>query len=120
MQVQTQYTEHNTSATIEFEESEIEELAGLIHQAMGQGYVSAALLARFHSGETFPRLPFEPVSLEAYDAEVAQVQARRKVKTFAEALERYDSPEVELTPDAACTSTACLTAADRAEMIENP
>jgi ribonucleotide reductase class II len=82
--------------------------------------VSAALLARFHSGATFPRLPFEPVSLEEYDAAMAGVEGRRKVATFADALAKHDSAEVELSPEAACSSVACIAAADRAELITAP
>ena len=50
-------------------EKEIEPLAKLIHESMGQGtgYISAALLARFDANETFPRLPFEPIDMETYD-----------------------------------------------------
>jgi ribonucleotide reductase class II len=49
MQVQKHYTTHNTSATVEFREHEIEALADAIHHAIdnGEGYISAALLARF-------------------------------------------------------------------------
>ena len=32
---------------------------------MGNGYISAALLARFDDNATFPRLPFEPISSSA-------------------------------------------------------
>ena len=56
MQVQKHYTTHNTSATIEFREPEIEFLAERIHQAIqnDEGYISAALLARFDDLQTFP------------------------------------------------------------------
>ena len=55
MQVQTCYTAHNTSATIELREEEVEPLAQRIHQAVqnNEGYMSAALLARFDA--PFPR-----------------------------------------------------------------
>ena len=69
MQVQTFYTEHNTSATIEFREDEIPVLTSCIHTSMdaGTGYISAALLARFDANATFPRLPFEPIDQETYE-----------------------------------------------------
>ena len=69
MQVQRHYTAHNTSATIEFREHEIEPLADALHQAMekGEGYISAALLARFDANATFPRLPFEPIDAATYE-----------------------------------------------------
>ncbi|MEM1426226.1 MAG: ribonucleoside-triphosphate reductase, adenosylcobalamin-dependent, partial [Cyanobacteria bacterium P01_H01_bin.130] len=49
MQVQTHYTAHNTSATIELREEEVEPLAQRIYEAVknDEGYMSAALLARF-------------------------------------------------------------------------
>lgn len=79
MQVQQHYTTHNTSATIELREPEVEPLATAIYTAIqqDQGYISAALLARFDAHETFPRLPFEPISKERYEQEVTAV-ARRK------------------------------------------
>ena len=118
MQVQNHYTEHNTSATIEFREDEIEELSALIHQGMGNGYISAALLARFDANATFPRLPFEPISKEKYDELMVGVYIRRSQGgdgNFHRALSRHDSPEVELTTENACTSAACLAQAEKAE-----
>ena len=117
MQVQNHYTEHNTSATIEFRENEIDELSELIHSHMGKGYISAALLARFDvDGGTFPRLPFEPISKEVYDEMVERVAIRgENCKDFHQALAKYDSADVELTTSAACTSAACIASADKAE-----
>lgn len=68
MQVQTNYTDHNTSATIEFRENEIEGLAKALYSSISEnkGYISAALLARFDANATFPRLPFEPIDEECY------------------------------------------------------
>ena len=68
MNIQNYYTTHNTSATIEFREPEIPSLAHAIHDAIqnNNGYISLALLARFDANETFPRLPFEPISQETY------------------------------------------------------
>jgi ribonucleotide reductase class II len=109
MQVQRNYTTHNTSATIEFREAEIEELSSLIHQALGNGYVSAALLARFDSNETFPRLPFEPISHTEYDKLVAEVQARQSTDDFHAAMNSFSNtiPSDESGP-AACDSDKCL------------
>lgn len=108
MQVQRHYTEHNTSATIEFRESEIDELSALIHGAMGKGYISAALLARFDANATFPRLPFEPIDRDEYLAQQQAVVARRKDDNFHRALARYDRPDVELKGAAGCDSDKCL------------
>lgn len=69
MQVQRHYVGHNTSATIELRENEIEPLGRRIHQAIdkNEGYISFALLSRFDDHQAFPRLPFEPISKETYD-----------------------------------------------------
>lgn len=109
MQVQQHYTTHNTSATIELREHEIEPLANAIYKAIqeDQGYISAALLARFDAHETFPRLPFEPISKERYEQEVAAVAQRRRVNDFHEALSRYTQPLMEVGP-AGCDSDKCL------------
>ena len=112
MQVQTHYTAHNTSATIEFRENEIEPLAEALHQTIenGDGYISAALLARFDANATFPRLPFEPIDAETYERMQADVVARRVNTNFFDALQRYDganSPKQGL-PDAIPTNAFFL------------
>ncbi|MEB3338958.1 MAG: ribonucleoside-triphosphate reductase, adenosylcobalamin-dependent, partial [Leptolyngbyaceae bacterium] len=91
MQVQQFYVAHNTSATIELREHEVEGLGTLIYQAIQAGeYVSAALLARFDDHQTFPRLPFEPISRQQYEELVEGVEARRKTYDFYTALSNYD------------------------------
>ena len=111
MQVQTHYTTHNTSATIEFREHEIEPLADAIHDAIAKdrGYISAALLARFDANETFPRLPFEPIDKAAFERLQGEVKARRKPGSFYEALRRHDGGQgiAEAGP-AGCDSDKCL------------
>ncbi|MCS7292570.1 MAG: ribonucleoside-triphosphate reductase, adenosylcobalamin-dependent [Gloeomargarita sp. SKYBB_i_bin120] len=112
MNVQRHYTTHNTSATIEFREHEIEQLADRIYQAIqhDEGYISAALLARFDALQTFPRLPFEPISKERYEALMQQVLQRRKSDDFGALLRQYDQPQVPLTPEvAACEGMTCET-----------
>lgn len=122
-QVQTYYTDHNTSATIEFREHEIEELATLIHDNMGNGYISAALLARFDANATFPRLPFEPISKETYDEMQTAAQAWRlpedEALGFLGVLAKYDSADYELTTEASCTSAACIAKADQDDQKTN-
>ena len=110
MQVQSHYTAHNTSATIELRENEIEPLARRITEAIqnDEGYVSAALLARFDDLQMFPRLPFEPVSKEAYEAELKAVQSRRKTENFHAALEKHDAGELVEAGPAGCDSDKCL------------
>jgi ribonucleotide reductase class II len=111
MQVQTHYTTHNTSATIEFREHEIEPLADAIHDAItkDRGYISAALLARFDANETFPRLPFEPIDKATFERLKGEVEARRKPGSFYEALQRHDGGHglAEAGP-AGCDSDKCL------------
>ena len=110
MQVQRCYTAHNTSATIEFREHEIEPLADALHQAMqqGEGYISAALLARFDANATFPRLPFEPIDAATYEELQSAVLKRRVSSDFFEALQRYDQGELTEAGPAGCDSDKCL------------
>jgi ribonucleotide reductase class II len=110
MQVQKFYTRHNTSATIELREHEIEPLAQRIYQAIqtDEGYISAALLARFDDLQTFPRLPFEPIDKATYDGLMKEVIARRKIKDFHEAVARYDRGEREEAGPAGCDSDKCM------------
>jgi ribonucleotide reductase class II len=108
MQVQRHYTAHNTSATIELREDEIEALGQAIHGAIArdEGYISAALLARFDA--PFPRLPFEKIDRETYDRLHGEMLARRRVEDFTSALKRYDRGEMEEAGPAGCDSDKCL------------
>ncbi len=110
MQVQTNYTDHNTSATIEFRENEIEGLAKALHSAINEnkGYISAALLARFDANATFPRLPFEPIDEECYTKMQSEVIKRRDNCDFFEALSQYDKGELTEAGPAGCDSDKCL------------
>ncbi len=110
MQVQKHYTAHNTSATVEFRENEVEPLAEAIHKAIddGEGYISAALLARFDANATFPRLPFEPIDQDTYTRLQQEVLDRRRTADFFEALQRYDQGELMEAGPAGCDSDKCL------------
>ena len=110
MQVQRHYTTHNTSATVEFREHEIEPLAAAIHRAIenGDGYISAALLARFDANATFPRLPFEPIDQATYARMVGEVEQRRVCADFFLALQKYDRGELIEAGPAGCDSDKCL------------
>ncbi|MEB3312622.1 MAG: ribonucleoside-triphosphate reductase, adenosylcobalamin-dependent [Cyanobacteriota bacterium] len=110
MQVQRHYTTHNTSATIELREAEVESLAERIYQAIDQdqGYISAALLARFDDLQTFPRLPFEPIDRVTYAALRQQVEGRRRTHDFHAALARYDAGEILEAGPAGCDSDKCM------------
>ncbi len=110
MQVQRHYTEHNTSATIEFRENEIQPLANALYKTIknSEGYISAALLARFDANATFPRLPFEPIDESTYENLQAEVFKRRVSTDFFEALSRYDEGELTEAGPAGCDSDKCL------------
>ncbi len=114
MQVQKFYTRHNTSATIELREPEIEALGKRIYEAIrdDEGYISAALLARFDDHQTFPRLPFEPIDKETYDELMQGVVDRRRTEDFYAALMTHDlgapvNDMGEVGP-AGCDSDKCL------------
>lgn len=108
MQVQQHYTAHNTSATIELREDEIEPLAERVYQAIAhdEGYISAALLARFDA--PFPRLPFEKINRATYIQLQREVQARQRTDDFYAALTRYDSGELSVEGPAGCDSDKCM------------
>lgn len=110
MQVQKFYVSHNTSATIELRENEIEALGDRIYKAIrdDEGYISAALLARFDAHQTFPRLPFEPVTKEQYEQLTQEVKNRCQTSDFYTGLSRYDSKELIEAGPAGCDSDKCL------------
>ena len=108
MQVQEHYVGHNASATIELRATEIEPLAKAIHTAIvaDKGYISATLLARFDDLQTFPRLPFEPITKTEYNVLHEAVLKRRINPDFQAALAKYDRGE-NIAP-AGCDSDKCL------------
>ncbi|MBD2178966.1 ribonucleoside-triphosphate reductase, adenosylcobalamin-dependent [Pseudanabaena sp. FACHB-1998] len=110
MQVQKFYTRHNTSATLELREAEIEPLGKKIYEAIrdDEGYISAALLARFDDLQTFPRLPFEPIDKATYEKLSAEVLERRTSDDFYASLLRYDSGELVEAGPAGCDSDKCM------------
>jgi ribonucleotide reductase, class II len=119
MQVQQCYTEHNTSATIEYREDEIPVLTDLIYESIQKdtGYISAALLARFDANETFPRLPFEPIDKTTFDRVNGVSESYRSVLpvilgkdevSFLDVLNQYDNTDYELKGAAGCDSDKCL------------
>ncbi len=110
MQVQKFYVTHNTSATIELREQEIEALGNRIYETIrdDEGYISAALLARFDDHQTFPRLPFEPIAKEQYEKLMQEVIVRRKTNDFHTALSRYDFGELMEVGPAGCDSDKCM------------
>ena len=123
MNVQRFYTDHNTSATIELRENEIEALSELIHKSIeeGTGYISAALLARFDvDGGTFPRLPFEPIDKATYDKLVKIKEISGIDGKFLDILNEYDSESYHLESVNSCTSTVCVARAEADEREGKP
>lgn len=112
MTVQKYYTTHNTSGTIEVRQQETGTLGRRIYDAIqnDEGYISVALLARFDDYQTFPRLPFEPISKEVYDQLQRDILARRVVADFDEALRQRDRQGmiVDNNGPAGCDSDKCL------------
>ncbi len=114
MQVQKFYTRHNTSATIELREPEVEALGKRIYEAIrdDEGYISAALLARFDDHQTFPRLPFEPIDKATYEELMAGVKTRRRKEDFYGALMEHDlgipADDLGGVGPAGCDSDKCL------------
>lgn len=108
MQVQKHYTAHNTSATLELTEAEIEPLGKRISQAIqnNEGYISAALLARFDA--PFPRLPFEKIDKATFDRLQQEVQIRQRTTDFYSSLLRYDSGFSLAEGPAGCDSDKCM------------
>ena len=110
MQVQNHYTTHNTSATLEYRESEIDSFAQLLHSNIANydGYMSAAMMARFDANQTFPRLPFEPISKDKYEQEVKAVEKRRKGDDFYFSLMQYDIKVEDFAGPSGCDGDKCL------------
>jgi ribonucleotide reductase class II len=110
MQVQRWYVTHNTSATLELRSDEIEPLSQRIYEAIqnDEGYISAALLARFDDLQSFPRLPFEPIDKLTYERLLQEVKARRKTDDFCAVLSRYDLGELAEAGPVGCDSDKCM------------
>jgi ribonucleotide reductase class II len=109
MQIQKYYSRHNTSCTPEIREHEIEEVGELIHNliANNEGYVSMAFLARHDEHQSFPRMPFEPISKQEFERLKAQVLKQRKSESFKELLSQYLQGVEDAPIESACDSAAC-------------
>ncbi|BAY63711.1 replicative DNA helicase [Calothrix brevissima NIES-22] len=110
MQVQKHYVTHNTSATLELRSEEVEILGQRIYEAIqnDEGYISAALLARFDDLQSFPRLPFEPIDKVTYERLTQEVKARRITDDFCAVLSRYDLGELAEAGPSGCDSDKCM------------
>ncbi|MDB9511097.1 ribonucleoside-triphosphate reductase, adenosylcobalamin-dependent [Kamptonema animale CS-326] len=109
LNVQCHWTTHNTSATVELRADEVEPLGQRIYEAIqnDEGYISVALLARFDDHQSFPRLPFEPITKEQYEQLIKEVILRRHTDNFLTALLRYDRGELLEVGPAGCDSDKC-------------
>ncbi|WP_414549127.1 ribonucleoside-triphosphate reductase, adenosylcobalamin-dependent [Anabaena sp. CCY 0017] len=110
LQVQRWYVTHNTSATLELRSEEVEGLGQKIYETIqnDQGYISAALLARFDDLQSFPRLPFEPIDKLTYERLSQEVKERRNTDDFCAVLSRYDSGELTEAGPSGCDSDKCM------------
>lgn len=110
LQLQQNYSTHNTSYTLSFRKNEIDDLSKAVHEAIinSKGYVSMALLARPDESQTFPRMPFESITLDEYNKQIAEVQLRRKSDNFEELIKQKLQNYQDLTSgEVACSSEIC-------------
>jgi ribonucleotide reductase class II len=89
-------------------EDEIDPLSRQIYNAISndQGYISAALQARFDA--PFPRLPFEKIGKDTYDLLHAGVLSRRKPGSFYEKLLNHDKGWGSVEGASGCDGDKCL------------
>jgi adenosylcobalamin-dependent ribonucleoside-triphosphate reductase len=106
MTVQTTYTDHNTSGTIELFEDEIPVVAKCIQDAIGKGYVAVTLSQRSENDQ-YPQLPIEPISKAEYDRLVRDVQDRRTVVDFLSAVNEWDHRLGGRSPDDGGCDVGC-------------
>ena len=104
-QVQTEYVTHNTSATVELTEKELDDVTEFVYKAMNDGwYISAAFLSRHDA--PYPRLPFEQISAEDYASRMNALDL--DIEHLETAMRRMADPDQTLQPeDSACSSGAC-------------
>jgi ribonucleotide reductase class II len=110
LQLQQNYSTHNTSYTLSFRKNEIDDLSKAVHNAIvnNKGYVSMALLARPDESQTFPRMPFESITLDEYNKQIAEIQLRRKSDNFKELIKQKLQTYQDLTSgEVACSSEIC-------------
>ena len=90
-----------------------------IYQAIAnnEGYVSGAILGRSEANNSFPRLPFEPISRERYLREIQEIRVRAETteefdskldEEFLNILNGYDRGWGEVEGPMGCDSDKCL------------
>lgn len=111
MQVQKYYVGHNTSGTLEIRSDEVELLGNRIYEAIrdDEGYISVALLARFDDSQSFPRMPFEPISKQKYLQVKKEVESRRISDDFDDLVTKHTPKDfIQLPGIIGCDSDKCL------------
>jgi ribonucleotide reductase, class II len=110
MACQKYYVTHNTSSTLEIDCSEVSMLAHLIHKEIltGGDYVSTAILARDKG--TMPRMPYEVITAEQYDAMLSEALHRGQGRDFKTLVEYYYNTATniaEVGPTLGCDGDSC-------------
>lgn len=108
LNIQNNYSTHNTSATIVFEEEEIDEVASWLYNNISNnlGYLSIAFLGRC---ENFPLMPFERISKEKYNELIAPLIENNAFSesTFLEKLNKKTLKSQESDGPDQCDSLNC-------------
>jgi ribonucleotide reductase class II len=105
--VNKHYSTHTTSATIEFRKNEIKDMACyMVDNLFDMEFISFASLPRFESNNSYPRLPFEPITDEEYLERISEISHD---SDFYKMLCTYDqdlSFEIDRGTNA-CDSVSC-------------
>lgn len=112
MNVQMNYTTHNTSATVELYDDEREQVAALIHQyiATGLPYISTTLLPRVAA--PFPLMPFEPTTLEDIEKREQRLEGELPFEDFLNSQLNEGNAFFFQNGPAGCDSSKCLQGTD--------
>jgi Ribonucleotide reductase, alpha subunit len=106
MNAQKNYVGHNTSVTINFDESEIKPLANEIYNSIqnNEGYISAALLPKCK--DIFPNLPFEKISKEKYEIMISNLRLVTEEKIIEAHYQQHNKVDYNRY-QSACSSGSC-------------
>lgn len=103
VQYQQAWTDHNTSFTIQVGDDEWEDLMAAILEHW-DSYVGVSFIAKGHG--TYPLMPYEVCSADAYARRVAMIDSSVSVRTRLREVERnvFAATEIE---DASCDTGVC-------------
>ena len=106
MNAQKNYVGHNTSVTINFDESEIKPLANEIYNSIqnNEGYISAALLPKCK--DIFPNLPFEKISREKYEIMISNLKDVTEEEIIEAHYQQHNKVDYNRYQNA-CSSGSC-------------